>query len=1030
MRASDLPPSWLGEAAAAGASPAPAEQLYAALSATNEAILRATAPDDLYQRVCAAATGSGLIMIAAVLAPDPEGLLRVAASSGPTTLPTLRISIDPTRPEGRGLAGTAFQTRRACVSADLLHDPRTLPWRAAQAVTGVRSGAAVPLLRNGTSTGVLLFYSPLPGAFDDATVRLVERMVENVCYALEGFEREAERARLSEELQRFRAAIDLSGDTVYLTDVETMRFIDVNETACRRLGYTRAELMTMGPAHLTNKSLAEIQALYDRVIACAPDAIVTEQIGAGRDGRTWFSEVSRRALKSGDRWLIVTISRDIDERRRHEQLQALQHAVTHQLAQTGSKPAILAAVLAGLGPALNLRRMWCTIERSEVHDAPRRLATWQQPDARPCSDDTDRAALAQALHAQPGQVVPFNTDDVPGYVVPLRADGKTLGALALQGDALPALQQIEPVLVAIGDQLGQFIRRKQAEQVLARSEARFRSLTELSSDWYWECDPSHRFTSFGGRNVRDVGARDWRSAFFGRPVWELPNLVRDSADWSAHRALLHRRERFIDFQFAVHTADGEVRWTSASGEPFFDADGQFVGYHGVSRDITERRLAEDSIRHLATHDTLTGLPNRALFLEELGSSIREARREGHQLALLFVDLDHFKIINDTLGHDAGDLLLKQMSTALRDCLRPNDLVARLGGDEFVVLVRHPAGRHEAAVVARKILAAVTQPMSLKGQECRVSASVGICIFPDNAGDEASLMKGADIAMYEAKREGRNGFRYFSTDAPPQSPRRLRMASNLQVAIERHEFTLHFQPKVDLKSGRITGAEALLRWTNAELGAVSPAEFIPLAEETGLMLPIGRWVLHQACAQHMAWRHQGLPPIPLAVNLSPRQFADADLLADIQRALSDTGMPPEALELEVTEGVVVNNPERALATLQAIKHMGVRLAIDDFGTGYSSLGQLKRFPIDTLKIDRAFIRDLPDDVHDSAIVEAIVVMCRALKLDVVAEGVETLAQREFLCQRACTQMQGYQFSKPLPAGEFAALLRQHLSTVAA
>jgi len=349
---------------------------------------------------------------------------------------------------------------------------------------------------------------------------------------------------------------------------------------------------------------------------------------------------------------------------------------------------------------------------------------------------------------------------------------------------------------------------------------------------------------------------------------------------------------------------------------------------------------------------------------------------------------------------------------------------------MIALVRHPAGRHEAAVVARKLLSAVTQPMSLKGQECRVSASVGICIFPDNANDEASLMKGADIAMYEAKRDGRNAFRYFSTDVLPQSPLRLRMASNLRVAIERDEFTLHFQPKVDLHSGRITGAEALLRWTNAELGAVPPGEFIPLAEETGLMLPIGRWVLHQACAQHMAWRRQGLPAIPLAVNLSPRQFADADLLGDIQRALRHTGMPPDALELEVTEGVVISNPEKALATLQAIKRMGVRLAIDDFGTGYSSLGQLKRFPIDTLKIDRSFIRGLPCDAHDSAIVEAIVVMCRALKLAVVAEGVETIQQREFLRQQACTQMQGYQFSKPLPAADFAALLRRHLDATSA
>ena len=407
--------------------------------------------------------------------------------------------------------------------------------------------------------------------------------------------------------------------------------------------------------------------------------------------------------------------------------------------------------------------------------------------------------------------------------------------------------------------------------------------------------------------------------------------------------------------------------------------------------------------------------------------MREARRDGRQLALLFVDLDHFKIINDTLGHDAGDLLLAQMATSLRECLRPHDLVARLGGDEFVVLVRHPAGHDEAAVVARKLLAAVTQPMSLKGQECRVSASVGICIFPDGAGDEASLMKGADIAMYEAKREGRNAFRFYSTDAVPQSPLRLRMESNLRAAIERDEFTLHFQPKIDLQSGRIIGAEALLRWSNAELGSVPPAQFIALAEETGLMLPIGRWVLREACAQHMAWRDQGLPPIPLSINLSPRQFADAELLRDLESALATSGMPPQALELEVTESVVIGNPERALATLQAIKRLGVRLAIDDFGTGYSSLAQLKRFPVDALKIDRSFIRGLPGDTYDAAITEAIIVMCRTLRLTVVAEGVETDEQREFLRQRGCTQMQGYQFSKPLPAAEFAALAREHFAT---
>jgi diguanylate cyclase (GGDEF)-like protein/PAS domain S-box-containing protein len=724
--------------------------------------------------------------------------------------------------------------------------------------------------------------------------------------------------------------------------------------------------------------------------------------------------------------MIVTISRDIDERRRQEALQALQHAVTRQLAQTGAKRVVLDAVLAGLSSTLNFDHGLCVIADSGEGEPARRLAQWQRDGAAPPDARFERDALATALAAPAGRVAQRAHGEQVRFVAPLRSDGRTLGALALQGAAMPPLPQLEHVLITIGEQLGQYIQRKRAEQVLAHSEARFRALTELSSDWYWECDTAHRFVSFGGRNIRDAGRHDWRSAFFGRAVWELPRLVRDSADWMAHRAQLTRRERFIDFQFAVRTANGSLRWTSASGEPLYSAEGEFTGYHGISRDITERRLAEDSIRHLATHDTLTGLPNRALFIEELANSMNEARHEGRQLALLFVDLDHFKIINDTLGHDAGDLLLSQMATSLRECLRPNDLVARLGGDEFVVLVRHPAGRHEAAVVARKLLAAVTQPLSLKGQECRVSASVGICIFPDNAADEASLMKGADIAMYEAKREGRNAFRFFSNEAVAQSPLRLRMESNLRAAIERDEFTLHFQPKIDLANGRIIGAEALLRWTNAELGSVPPAEFIALAEETGLMLPIGRWVLHQACAQHVAWRDQGLPPIPLAVNLSPRQFADAELLGDIERALRYTGMPPDALELEVTEGVVIGNPERALATLQAIKRLGVRLAIDDFGTGYSSLAQLKRFPVDALKIDRSFIRGLPGDIHDAAITEAVIVMCRTLQLTVVAEGVETLAQREFLRQRGCTQMQGYQFSKPLPAAEFGALARRHLA----
>jgi len=1026
VNASDLPPELA--AGPAPAAPSRAEQLYVALSATNEAILRAGSVQELYGRVCDAAVGSGLLTVAAVMVPhegDPS-VLRAAAANGDSGLDELRLSVDEEVPEGRGLVGQAYRSRCSCVSQELLTDPRTAPWRQKAVAAGVQSGAAVPLVRDGRSVAVLLFYSPLRGAFDFATVRLLERMAENVCHALEGFEREAERARLAQELARFRAAIELSGDSIYLTDVETMRFIDVNETACQRLGYPREQLLTMGPCDVTTASRAQVEALFQRTIDNAPRTLVTEQTGVGQDGRLWMSEVSRRAMMSGGRWLIVTISRDIDERRRLEQLRALQLAVTRQLAATGEARPVLQAVMGVLGPGVGFDRGLCLVA-ADAGAGARRLASWQlRGDDAGIDDAGDARELALALAAPTGHIVSCDDGCV---LVPLHAEGRTFGTLVLRG-AAPSLTRFEEVLVAAGDQIGQYLRRKQAEEVLSQSEARFRSLTELSSDWYWESDHEFRFVSFGGRHLLDRRRRDWRDPFFGRRVWELPHLVMSSADFAAHRAQLERHERFHDFQFAVTLPDGSLRWTNASGEPFADADGRFAGYRGVSRDITDKRRAEESIRHLATHDTLTGLPNRALFTEALGQALREARHQGRRLALMFVDLDHFKIINDTLGHDAGDLLLAQMAQGLRDSLRAEDLVARLGGDEFVALVRYPAGADEVAVVARKLLAAASRPFVLQGQECRVSASVGICLYPDNADDEASLMKGADIAMYEAKRGGRNAYRFFSPDAPPLSLRRLRMESNLRGALERDELSLHFQPKVDLTSGRIIGAEALLRWHNAELGAVSPAEFIPLAEETGLMVPIGRWVLHEACRQHVAWRAQGLPPVPVAVNLSARQFADDELVPDIERSLAASGMAAGDLELEVTESVVVADPERALATLATIKRLGVRLAVDDFGTGYSSLAQLKRFPIDSLKIDRSFICGLPGDIQDVAITEAIVVMCRTLQLTVVAEGVETSEQREFLREHGCSQMQGFQFSRPLPPADFAQLVRRETSAATA
>jgi diguanylate cyclase (GGDEF)-like protein/PAS domain S-box-containing protein len=561
--------------------------------------------------------------------------------------------------------------------------------------------------------------------------------------------------------------------------------------------------------------------------------------------------------------------------------------------------------------------------------------------------------------------------------------------------------------------------RKAAEAAQQRSEERFRSLVALSSDWYWELDAELRFTMVGGRHQGAEFERRLR----GRHPWEGLGYDK-SAAWTELRRTMEQREPFRDFEYLMTDRRGRRRHVSVSGGPLFSAEGLFAGYRGVSRDITERKQAEERIQYLATHDSLTGLPNRAMFGELLSHVLQVARRNQRRFAVVFIDLDRFKFINDTLGHEAGDELLREVARRLKTSLRGSDIVARLGGDEFVMLLQDLRGPEQAGRVARKVLSAVIKPMQLCGQECRVTASLGIAVYPGDADDEAALLAHADVAMYHAKEEGKNNVQFYDPKLEARSLEKLALESRLRHAIERRELSLHYQAKVALADGAVTGVEALLRWHSAELGAVSPAQFIPVAEETGLILPIGRWVLRSACEQAMAWQREGLPPVPVAVNLSPRQLGDPELVATVQAVLAETGLAPGLLELEVTESSVMHDMERALAVLGRLKQMGVLLAIDDFGTGYSSLAQLKRFPIDTLKVDRSFIRELPSHAEDRAIADAVIAMGRALNLTVVAEGVETPEQQRFLRERACDQMQGYLFSRPVPPDDFARLMLAH------
>lgn len=456
----------------------------------------------------------------------------------------------------------------------------------------------------------------------------------------------------------------------------------------------------------------------------------------------------------------------------------------------------------------------------------------------------------------------------------------------------------------------------------------------------------------------------------------------------------------------------------------------------IASALGSRRQAEDRIRHLAYFDDITGLPNRVFYKECLDRALGLANRNKRNLALLYLDLDNFKRINDTLGHSLGDLLLREVSKRLLLTVRTTDTIihghhnggsdtmnlARLGGDEFSILLWEITRATDAGLVARRVLDTLEQPLDLAGHEVTVTASIGIAVYPEDGRDAETLLKSADMAMYFAKREGRNAFQFYTKAMGAAALQRLTLENHLRRALERDELSLHYQPQMDMKSGKISGAEALLRWNSTVLGTIPPAEFIPVAEETGLILVIGEWVLRTACTQAKAWRDSGVSLPRVAVNVSVHQFTQSDFVDQVQRILNDTGLEPKALEIEITESLLMKEGDAALTTLHALKALGIQLAIDDFGTGYSSLAYLKRFPVDRLKIDRAFISAVNVDSQDLAIASTIIALAESLNLDVTAEGVETEGQLNFLGSQNCDEAQGYLLSHPLPAQKAGDFLR--------
>ncbi len=501
-----------------------------------------------------------------------------------------------------------------------------------------------------------------------------------------------------------------------------------------------------------------------------------------------------------------------------------------------------------------------------------------------------------------------------------------------------------------------------------------------------------------GMHGREFYERLWRTLLAGEPFREV---------------FINRRR------------DGSLFYEEKTITPIKDAAGRITHFVSTGRDITERIRAEERLRYLAHHDVLTGLPNRALFLDRLEQAMARARRHDRTVAVMFMDLDRFKVINDSLGHAVGDALLRELAGRLRAAVRDGDTVARLGGDEFAVLLEDMARPEDASRVARKLLEALGEPFTAEGREFYLTASIGVSLFPADGDDAHALLKNADAAMYRAKERGRNSYGFYSAELGRRSARRLELETHLRRALERGELELHYQPQLCLRSGGVTGVEALLRWRHPQLGQVSPAEFVPVLEDTGLIVPVGHWVLERACAQLRAWREQGVDGFAVSVNLSAHQLHRPRIAEEILGVLDRTGIDTcsGCLELELTESLLMHEVEETIAKLERLREAGVRIAVDDFGTGYSSLAYLKRFPIHVLKIDRSFVRDLPDDPDDRVIARSILSLGHNLGLDVVAEGVETRAQLEFLRAEGCGAAQGYLFSPPVPAAELPDVVRR-------
>lgn len=611
-------------------------------------------------------------------------------------------------------------------------------------------------------------------------------------------------------------------------------------------------------------------------------------------------------------------------------------------------------------------------------------------------------------------------DVVSGISIPVHVHEKPYGILGVHTKSKQNFTKNDVTfLQTVSNILSQVIERSRSENTLRHSEARFRDLVESTSDWVWEVNAQGVYT-YASPQIKDLLGYS-QEEILGKTPFDLmpPEEAKRVGDIFAD--ITSRLQPIVALENTNIHKNGKRVVLETSGVPFFDDNNNYCGYRGIDRDISKRKQFERKLQNLAHYDQLTKLPNRTLFFERLQIALDKAVHSKRLVVVMFLDLDRFKLINDTLGHDAGDLLLKEVAIKLSNVVRGDDTVARLGGDEFAVILVDVAEKDDVKKVAQNILDTLETPSRINGREFFITSSIGISYSPEHSTLAKTLVAKADIAMFKAKENGRNNIQIYSSQMDIKTIERLSLETSLRKALEREEFKIFYQPKLFLSTGKMSGMESLLRWQSSPDTLVSPVEFIPLLEDTGLIIPVGEWVLYKSCQQIKKWHDAGFEKLRVSVNLSARQFRQQDLVEMIIKILNDAGLDSKYLELEITESLLMENLDQTSGALQRLFDLGIHITIDDFGTGYSSLSYLKQFPISTLKIDRSFIKDTPDDTESAALTASIIAMAKSLNINVVAEGVETEEQLKFLCEQKCDEMQGFYFSKPVPAEEFTTLL---------